>query len=137
MPKTVSTKELAENWGVSVSSFDTAHEDFYHGLMLGLLAIMSDDYLITSNKESGEERFDVQLQSLSSIRPSIIMEFKALKDASEDELSKSADEAIKQIQDKQYTKDLISKGITNIQLYGIAFSKKKATVKMLSLVKEN
>ncbi len=119
----------------SVSSFDTAHENFYHGLMLGLLAIMSDDYLITSNRESGEGRFDVLLQPISLNHPGIIMEFKAIKDASEEQLSKSAEEALLQIQNKKYTTSLITNGVTNIQIYGIAFCKKKATVKMLSLKK--
>ncbi len=126
---------LREYLLASVSSFDTAHEDFYHGMMLGLLAIMSDDYLITSNRESGNGRFDVELQPLSLTFPGIIMEFKACKEDTEESLLAHAEEALKQIQDKQYTVNLISNGITNIQLYGIAFSKKKATIKMLSLQK--
>ena len=115
------------------SSFDTAKENFYHGMMLGLLAIMSDDYLISSNRESGEGRFDIQLRPLSNRLPGIIMEFKAADNADEAQLSEYANDAIMQVQSKQYATDLRTNGITNIQIYGIAFCKKKATVKAVQL----
>ena len=114
----------------AASCFDTARENFYHGMMLGLLAIMSDDYRIVSNRESGEGRFDVQLKPYSKGYPGIIMEFKAADDTDEEKLSKLADEAIKQIRDKKYDTELRTEGVSNVQMYGIAFSKSKATVKV-------
>ena len=117
----------------ATSCFDTAKENFYHGMMLGLLAIMSDDYAISSNRESGEGRFDLQLKPFSKMHPGIIMEFKAADDADEDELSKMADAAIKQIRDRHYAANMLSEGITDIRAYGIAFGRKKATVKACSL----
>ena len=109
------------------SSFDTAQENFYHGMMMGLLAIMSDEYFISSNRESGEGRFDIQLRPMSKSNPGILMEFKAVED--ENLLSKSADEAIEQMKEKQYVAELAANGVARIQLYGIAFCKKKVTVK--------
>ena len=116
-----------------VSNFDTAGENFYHGMMLGLLAIMSDEYQITSNRESGEGRFDIQLMPVRDDKPGILMEFKAAKNADEDQLAKLADEAIELILKKQYTTEMQAKGISEIQLYGIAFSKKKATVRIQNM----
>ena len=112
----------------SASSFDTAQENFYHGMMLGLLAIMSDSYLITSNRESGEGRFDIQLKPYSKNHPGIIMEFKSSDNADEDQLEQLAEKAKKQILDKQYAADLKANGVSDIQIYGIAFSKKKVAV---------
>ncbi len=112
----------------SASSFDLAKEDFYHGMMLGLLSIMSDEYAIRSNRESGEGRFDIELQPRVKGLPGILMEFKAGDDDSEGRLSELAEAAIKQIRDKQYAVELKSLGVSGIDLYGIAFSRKKAKV---------
>lgn len=117
----------------SASNFDTAHENFYHGMMLGLLAIMSDDYQITSNREAGEGRFDIELKPFSKKNAGIIMEFKAMDKADEEQLAYSAENAIKQIQNRKYDTNLRTDDITDIQLYGIAFSKKKAVVKTCRL----
>ncbi len=117
----------------SASAFDLAKEDFYHGMMLGLLSVMSDDYAIHSNRESGEGRFDVELRPFLKSRPGIIMEFKASDNPDESSLEKLADEAINQAQSKQYAIELKANGIAPIQIYGIAFCKKKATVKTLCL----
>ncbi len=115
----------------SASAFDFAHENFYHGMMLGLLAIMSEDYSIVSNKESGLGRFDIQLTPVSIGLPGILMEFKALGkgEDSETALDLLAEEALKQIERKQYWAELVANGVKDIQVYGIAFHKKKAIVK--------
>ena len=117
------------------SSFDTAQENFYHGMMLGLLAIMSDKYFISSNRESGEGRFDIQLRPRTNLLPGILMEFKAEENADEEKLSKATDIAIAQIQEKQYATELLANGVTEIQLYGIAFCKKKVAVKTAAMTK--
>ena len=115
----------------SISFFDTNTEYFYHGMMLGLLAIMSDEYLITSNRETGEGRFDVQLKPINNNFPGIIMEFKTNNNASEKTLENLADKAIEQINEKNYITELKSNNINDIHLYGIAFSKKKVVVKSI------
>lgn len=112
----------------SASSFDVAKEDFYHGMMLGLLAVVSDEYLIRSNRESGEGRFDIELQPRAKFLPGIVMEFKAGNNDDEDRLSSLAEAAIRQIRDKQYVADLKALGLPEIDLYGIAFFKKRAKV---------
>ncbi|MGN1480079.1 MAG: AAA family ATPase, partial [Acutalibacteraceae bacterium] len=62
----------------SVSSFDTAGENFYHGFMLGLCALLSGAY-ITSNRESGDGRYDIQLKPKDIKLPGVIIELKAEK----------------------------------------------------------
>ena len=112
-----------------VSSFDTAQENFYHGLMLGLLVIMSDDYRISSNRESGTGRYDIQLKPFIKTKPGMLMEFKAAGEANDIELSHLAENAIKQVREKKYATELIADGISDIRIYGIAFCKKNAVVK--------
>ena len=60
----------------TISSFDYAHENFYHGLMLGICAIMNNLYLVNSNRESGYGRYDIQLKPLDKKMPGIIIELK-------------------------------------------------------------
>lgn len=50
----------------SISSMDGANEAFYHGMMLGLCAVLGNRYQVRSNRESGRRRFDVQLAPLVS-----------------------------------------------------------------------
>lgn len=112
----------------SASSLDLAHENFYHGMMLGLLAIMSDDYLIRSNRESGEGRFDIQMEPQIKTMPGVIMEFKVGKDYDQEKLEKLSKTAIEQMIDKKYIVDMTERGVQEIQLYGIAFSGQKVSV---------
>ena len=53
----------------SISSIDGANESFYHGMMLGLCAILGNRYKIRSNRESGLGRFDIQLMPLTKGMP--------------------------------------------------------------------
>ena len=101
-------------------------ETFYHGMMLGLAAGMSSRYYIRSNRESGEGRFDLVLEPKVHFLPGIIMEFKATKNDAG--LSASADEALKQIEDKHYDTDMKDRGIREIVKYGIAFAGKNVEI---------
>ena len=69
----------------SASSFDTAGENFYHGFMLGLCALMSGTFA-TSNRESGDGRYDIQLKPIRKGMPGILIELKAGKNCSDEEL---------------------------------------------------
>ena len=109
-----------------ISSFDYAVEGFYHGMMLGLVAGMSSQYHIRSNRESGEGRFDLMLEPKNRSMPGIIMEFKSEKDA--DLLAERAKEAMQQIDDRHYTAELNARGLSGIIKYGIAFSGKKVEI---------
>jgi hypothetical protein len=111
-----------------ISSFDGSAEGFYHGMMLGLVASLSSQYYIRSNRESGEGRFDLCLEPKNSADPGIIMEFKAAKANAADELSSLAEEALTQIEQKHYDTDMKDHGIQNIAKYGIAFCGKNVEV---------
>lgn len=112
----------------SVSYYDTAAETFYHGLMLGLCAIFSDSYLVTSNRESGDGRYDIQMEPKNKELPGFILELKTEKDCSPSELKKLAQEALKQITDKRYEAEMAAEGVQPIVCYGIAFSGKNAEI---------
>lgn len=111
----------------SVSSFDTAGENFYHGLMLGLCAMLGGSFT-TSNKESGDGRYDIQLKPTDKNLPGILIELKAAKDCNEDQLKNLSNNALQQIIDKKYDTELLSAGIKTIYKYGVAFSGKRVEV---------
>lgn len=113
----------------SASYFDTSSESFYHGLVLGMLAVMRSVYVVTSNWESGYGRFDIMLKPRAEHRdfPAVIIEVKAAKDASED-LYILAAEARRQIDEKSYAASLEVEGITDIIKFGYAFFAKKSAI---------
>ena len=111
----------------SVSSFDTAGENFYHGFMLGLCALLGGSF-ITSNRESGDGRYDIQLKPMQKNLPGILIELKAEKNCNEEELRKLSETALKQIIDKKYDTEMICEGIKTIYKYGVAFSGKEVEV---------
>ena len=111
----------------SVSSFDTAGENFYHGFMLGLCALLGE-YFVSSNKESGNGRYDIQLKPTRKGLPGILIELKAEKKCSDEQLRKLSESALQQIIDKSYDTELKVAGINNIYKYGVAFSGKKVEI---------
>ena len=111
----------------SVSSFDTAGENFYHGFMLGLCALMSGAFL-TSNRESGDGRYDIQLKPTTKRLPGILIELKAEKDLDDEKLKRLSETALQQINDKKYDAELTASGVNTIYKYGVAFSGKKGEV---------
>lgn len=112
----------------SISSIDGANESFYHGMMLGLCAILGNRYKIRSNRESGLGRFDIQLMPLAKGMPGFIFEFKHTKDEHTD-LSALADSALQQIEAKKYDTELRDNGVNLIISIGIAFRGKSAVVR--------
>ena len=112
----------------SISSIDGANEGFYHGMMLGLCAILGNRYKIRSNRESGLGRFDIQLMPLTKGMPGFIFEFKHTKDEHAD-LSALADSALQQIEAKKYDTELRDNGVNSIISIGIAFRGKSAVVR--------
>lgn len=112
----------------SISSIDGANEGFYHGMMLGLCAILGNRYKIRSNRESGLGRFDIQLMPLTKGMPGFIFEFKHTKDEHTD-LSALADSALQQIEAKKYDTELRDNSVNSIISIGIAFRGKSAVVK--------
>lgn len=112
----------------SISSIDGANEGFYHGMMLGLCAILGNRYKIRSNRESGLGRFDIQLMPLTKGMPGFIFEFKHTKDEHTD-LSALADSALQQIEAKKYDTEPRDNGVNSIISIGIAFRGKSAVVR--------
>lgn len=111
----------------SVSFYDTKSEVFYHGLMLGLCALLNNSY-VTSNRESGEGRYDIQLMPKNNELPGIIIELKAEKNCSEDSLKKLAEKALAQIDENKYDQEMNTHGFLKIYKYGVAFSGKNVEV---------
>ena len=126
------TAALQKNLGTllmqSVSSYDTVGENFYHGLVLGLCATLDNRFYITSNRESGEGRYDLCLCPKDGKLPGILIELKAAKDCSEDELKELSEKALAQIDSRKYETELTVKGVRNILKYGVAFSGKRVQI---------
>lgn len=118
----------------SASSYDTAQENFYHGMILGMLSLFSDSYIITSNREAGEGRFDIQMEPRNKKNAGYLLEFKADKNLDAEQMEEKAEEALQQIRSKAYAEDLEYRGIKKIICYGIAFSGKRASVKCEAVV---
>ena len=113
----------------TISFHDAANETFYHGLILGLLAMLDNQYHITSNREAGNGRFDIQMLPLNKKLPGILIELKAGKGCTEEQLDELAKIALKQINDRQYHVEISAQGVKEILQYGIAFSGKSASVR--------
>lgn len=122
-------QKLLENYMIqSISVMDGASEGFYHGMMLGLCAVLSNRYQIRSNRESGLGRFDIQLAPQNKQLPGFLFEFKHTTDIAKD-LNALAETALEQIENKKYDTEMQSSGISNIIKIGIAFRGKNAVVK--------
>ena len=130
-------KILLENVGI----FDVSgvyKEQFYHGLMLGIILTLKNEYEITSNNFSGKGRYDLLLKpkNLEKRKEGIILELKvvnAMENLSEDKifekLENECDIALQQIEDKEYDSVLKNAGVENILKIGIAFFGKEVAVK--------
>lgn len=112
----------------SISTMDGASEAFYHGMMLGLCAVLGSQYKVRSNRESGLGRFDIELLPAVKNMPGFIFEFKHTKDINVD-LDSLANSALKQIDDMKYDTELRDFGVEDIVKIGIAFRQKSAVVK--------
>ncbi|MBQ7498685.1 MAG: AAA family ATPase [Selenomonas sp.] len=113
------------------SYYDTANrENFYHGFLLGLLALLLPDYTVRSNRESGYGRFDIAIFPNRKHQNGVIMEFKVAE--SEAALPKMAEAALTQIESMDYMAEFRNKGITPVWQYGIAFCGKKSHIEAKS-----
>ena len=112
----------------SISTMDGASEAFYHGMMLGLCAVLGSQYKVRSNRESGLGRFDIELLPAVKYMPGFIFEFKHTKDINVD-LDSLANSALRQIDDMKYDTELRDFGVEDIVKIGIAFRQKSAVVK--------
>ena len=122
-------KAIAEYMDRSISFYDAGAEGFYHGLTLGLIALMDNQYKIKSNRESGDGRYDISLIPRENGYPGIIMELKWKKALDEEALDKLAAEALGQIDKMRYDAEMKEDGVQDILKFGIAFSGKKVIIK--------
>ena len=122
-------KAISEYMDKSISFYDAGAEGFYHGLTLGLIALLDNQYKIKSNRESGDGRYDISLLPREKKYPGIIMELKWKRGLEEAELEELAKEALSQIDEKRYDLELKEDGIENVIKLGIAFSGKKVVIK--------
>lgn len=116
------------------STFDTGGktaEKFYHGFVLGLLVSLKDRFTLRSNRESGFGRYDVMLVPNQPQKDrAYILEFKQTSSPTKAALERAVDEALQQIEEKDYAQDLIAQGIPphRILKLGLAFSGKKVLI---------
>lgn len=105
-------------------------ERFYHGFVLGLLVELNGRYMVTSNRESGFGRYDVMLEPLKKEDYAYILEFKVHDPEMEETLQDTVQKALRQIEEKQYTAQLETRGIkeNHIRKYGFAFQGKKVLI---------
>lgn len=103
---------------------DDKKENFYHGLLLGLLRSEAD-WLIMSNAESGDGFSDILIEP-EDPDAGIVIEVKYAANVAG--LEKACGEALKQIREKRYDERLRNDGRTDVLAYGIAFSRKRCKV---------
>ena len=128
---------LLENAGI----FDVSgiyKEQFYHGLMLGLILILKNEYEITSNNFAGKGRYDLLLKPKNILegKEGIIIELKIVNgtenlsnDKIHEKLEKECEIALNQIDEKGYSSVLKNAGIEKVLKIGIAFLGKEFEVK--------
>ena len=125
-------KYLAAYLKESVSFFDTASEGFYHGLVLGFIACFRNRFVVKSNRESGEGRYDISMRPLVDAMPGVVIELKAAEEETED-LDALAQEARRQIDAREYTTEMLADFAAHgerrdILKFGMAFYKKNLVV---------
>ena len=125
-------KYLAAYLKESVSFFDTAAEGFYHGLVLGFIACFRNRFVVKSNRESGEGRYDISMRPLVDAMPGVVIELKAAEEETED-LDALAREARRQIETREYTTEMLADFAAHgekrdILKFGMAFYKKNLVV---------
>ena len=122
--------EMFSYFDTGKKAYGSDPERFYHGFVLGLLVELKDRYLITSNRESGFGRYDLVMEPRKEELPAIIIEFKVFNKRREQNLEETVAAALAQIEEKQYEKELIARGIAKerIKKYGFAFLGKEVLI---------
>jgi hypothetical protein len=117
---------ICEQLSGSISYYDNA-ESFYHGYLLGILSGLSG-YEILSNREAGNGRADLILAPFHPKKPAVILELKISKTFAD--MERMAEEALNQIEERNYACPLKKEGYQKIIKYGICFCKKSCMVKI-------
>lgn len=117
--------ELSKLLQMSISYMDSK-EAFYHGFLMGILGNMKD-YLVKSNREGGNGRYDIVVRSLDVSRPPMVLELKLA--ATYKDLEEACNRALVQIKEKAYDSWLPEEGYTQALHYGISFYRKQCRIK--------
>lgn len=128
--ETILARQLNIVMGRMISILDTKatddmKENFYHGLLLGLLRGSNPDWLIKSNRESGDGFSDILIKP-ENPDLGIVIEVKYAKEFKK--LDAACDAAMAQIKQKRYDETLRDEGRCDILAYGIAFCRKRCRV---------
>ena len=116
---------LSENLMETISFYDY-QESYYHGFLAGMLKNIGN-YIVLSNRESGNGRPDILLKYPSVRGKAIILEIKVAH--TYQELESKCDEALRQIEEQKYEEPLRQEGYSDILKYGVAFYRKECMVK--------
>lgn len=117
---------LSENLMETISFYDY-QESYYHGFLAGMLKNIGN-YIVQSNRESGNGRPDILLKYPSVRGKAVIIEIKISK--TYQGLEEKCDEALRQIEEQNYGEALREEGYQDILKYGVAFYKKECMAKM-------
>ncbi|MEI3024325.1 MAG: AAA family ATPase [Ruminococcus callidus] len=109
----------------TISCFDE-QENYYHGFVTGLVSGFSG-YMVVSNRESGNERFDLVVKQRSRWHHAAILEFKVVEKYNQ--MTKACEDALKQIEEKDYEASLRDEQYENIAKLGICFCQKRCRVR--------
>ena len=128
-------KSLEDFLVASASYFDTAKEDFFHGLLLGLMAALIESYEVRSNREEGDGRPDILMKPRPGVTlPGVVLELKSLtiparasQKRVEALLESAARKAREQIDEKRYAAEMETEGVSVLK-YGIGFSGKRVSL---------
>lgn len=109
----------------TISCFDE-QENYYHGFVTGLVSGFSG-YMVVSNRESGNGRFDLVVKQRSRWHHTAILEFKVVEKYNQ--MTKACEDALNQIEEKDYEASLRDEQYENIAKLGICFCQKRCRVK--------
>ena len=123
----VSVEQILNKMLMSLSYMDS-QEYFYHAYTLGIFKSLLDNngYIIKSNREAGSGRFDVMIREIDN-SVGYVIEFKLA--SAEEEMETSAKDAINQMKDKEYYKELELEGVNDIKEIAMVFHGKKVIVR--------
>ncbi|MCP4402444.1 MAG: AAA family ATPase [bacterium] len=108
---------------------DQKYEDFYHGLILGIMVNISDEYYIESNREYGLGRPDIVIIPKDRNRKAYILEFKNEYTSSKKSVEDAAQEALTQIETKRYEEGVKNTGVKEIVRIGLGFKGKELKIR--------
>lgn len=119
-------EDLLCTWMVNTISCFDEQENYYHGFVTGLVSGFNG-YMVVSNRESGNGRFDLVVKQRSKWNYAAILEFKIVDKYNQ--MTKACEDALKQIEEKDYEASLRDEQYENIAKLGICFCQKRCRVK--------